>query len=132
MTKFVKLQCNTFKPDLKPEKVIKVKKAYTYKKKPTGEAPLFAEIWSDRGPYSEINNEHLGEYNVCYMAHILPKGQNKYPHFKLNPDNICIMSLAQHTAWDGYRSKCTGPEWGWLFAKEAILKEQYKILYPGK
>lgn len=132
MTNYTKLTCTRFTPDLKPEKVIKPKKAYKYKKKPTGEAPMFQNIWEERGPYSEISKEFLGEYNVCYMAHILPKGQNKFPKFKLNPENIVILSLAQHTAWDGYRSKCTGPEWDWLYQKESFLKAQYKILYPEK
>ncbi len=42
------------------------------------------------------------------------------------------MTLAEHTAWDGYRSICIGLEWKWLFYKEEELKEEYKKLYPPK
>jgi hypothetical protein len=116
----------------KPEKVIKEKKAYTFKKKPTGERELFESIWEQRGPYSEVNGEYLGEFNVSYFAHILPKAMNKYPGFKLNPNNICIMSFFQHFNFDNARHKCTGPEWQKIFDKEAELKEEYKFLYPSK
>ncbi len=83
---YVKLTSGTFKPCPKPEKVIKEKKAYKFKKKPTGEKNLFEKIWEERGPYSEISGQYLGEFNICYFAHILPKGKNKYPLFKLRPD----------------------------------------------
>lgn len=132
MTNFVKLSCNTFNPNPKPEKVIKTKKGLSYKKKPTGELPIMQSLWEERGPYSQITGEWLGDFNVSFMAHILPKGKNKYPHFKLNKENIIIMSLAQHTAWDGMRSKCTGPEWTWVHLLEFTLKLKYKILHPSK
>ena len=132
MANFVKLSCNTFNPQPKPQKVIKPKKGLSYKKKPTGEKEIFEKIWEERGPYSEISNEHLGEFCIAYFAHILPKGQNKYPKFKLEPLNICIMSFDQHHLWDNDRSKCAGPEWRWLHEEEDILKERYAELHPSK
>lgn len=132
MTKYVSLKCNTFKSDLKPEKVKKVKKKYYFKKKPTGEKEMFENIWEERGPYSQIDGSFLGEFNISLFAHILPKGQNKYPKFKLNSDNCYLMNIIQHHNWDNARHKCTGPEWDLLYQKEAILKEQYKIMYPDK
>ncbi len=132
MTKYVKLSCNTFKPDLKPLKVEKAKKPYSFKKKPTGEIDVFKNIWEERGPYSEISGTFLGEFNVCYFIHILPKGKNKFPHFKLRPDNIILGSLAEHHNFDNARYKCVGPEWQPLFQKESDLKEEYKILHPDK
>ena len=132
MTKYVKLTCNRFTPDIKPDKVIKAKAPYKYKKKPTGEKEIFEAIFAERGPYSQISGQFLGDFNPSLFAHILPKGQNKYPKFKLNPDAICLMTIIEHHNWDNARHKCTGPEWNWLYEKEAELKEEYKLLYPEK
>jgi|ERR1019366_1191777 hypothetical protein len=132
MTNFTKLSCSQFNPQPKPEKIVKAKVPYKFKKKPTGEKEIFESIWFERGAYSEISGTHLGEFNICYFAHILPKGQNKFPRFKLRMDNICLMTLAEHTAFDSYRSKCIGKEWEWLYLKEAELKEEYKFLSPEK
>ncbi len=128
----MKLSFNNFRPDPKPEKVIKPKKGYTFKKKPTGEIEIFKSIWEERGPYSQIDGSYLGEFNVSFFMHIIPKGQNKYPHFKLKPDNICLAHIIHHHNWDNARHKCTGPEWNWLYAKESELKEEYALLYPSK
>lgn len=132
MTNFVKLSCNTFNPQPKPEKVIKVKKGLSYKKKPTGELPMFYKIFEERGPYSEINGEFLGEFNVCFFLHILAKGKNKYPEFKLLEENIVLGSLKQHHDFDNARYRCVDPGWQKVFEKEAELKERYKLLYPSK
>lgn len=115
--------------DPKPEKSEKKKTAYVFKKKPTGEAAVFKKIWEERGPYSQINNEYLGEYNVWYFAHVIPKGKNKYPHFKLLPANIILMSYSQHHLWDNNRTKCVGPEWDFMHELEAELKAAYKATY---
>ena len=130
---FQKFNANNFRPDPKPEKAVKAKSAFSIKKrKPTGEAEIFRRIWSERGPYSQVSGQYLGEYNVSFFAHIIPKGQNKYPNFKLREDNICLMMLSEHVAWDGYRSKCIGKEWEWLYEKEDELKVLYKEMFPSK
>ncbi len=132
MTNFVKLSCNTFNPQPKPIKVIKVKKGLTYKKKATGEKEIFEMIWEERGPYSEINGEFLGDFNISYFLHILAKGKNKYPEFKLLPENIVLGSLKQHHDFDNARYRCVDPGWQKIFEKEAELKERYKVLHPSK
>lgn len=116
-----------FKPDPKPEKSEKKKsKGISYKRKNTGELPLMLEIWEERGPHSQVSGEYLGEFNVCFMAHILPKGQNKYPKFKLKKENIIIMSLDEHYQWDHLRKQVlTLPEWKWVIELELSLKQQY-------
>jgi hypothetical protein len=118
--------------DPKPEKKEKVKKVYRYKKKPTGEKEVFEKIWKTRKAFSQILGQFLGEYNVSYFAHVLPKAQNKYPEYKLNPQNIVLMTLQEHHNWDNARHKCTGTEWKWVYELEASLKEQYKIDHLGK
>ncbi|MES2395791.1 MAG: hypothetical protein V4549_07300 [Bacteroidota bacterium] len=132
MTNFVKLSCNSFNPMPKPEKAVKAKKGLSYKKKPTGEKPVFEKIWAERGPYSEINGEFLGDFNVCYFLHILAKGKNKYPEFKLLEENIVLGSLKQHHDYDNARYRCVEAGWKKVFDKEVELKERYAVLYPPK
>lgn len=132
MANFVKLSCSTFNPQPKFEKVIKIKKGLSYKKKPTGEKDIFEKIFEERGPYSQISGAFLGEYNVSFFAHILPKGQNKYPHFKLIPENIILMTIDEHHCWDNARHKCIDLQWNWIYFLENTLKEKYKILHPSK
>jgi hypothetical protein len=126
---YVKLTCTTFNPQPKVKSVKKKKAPYRYQKKPTGEKALFQEIWDKRGPYSEIDNEFLGDINVCFFAHVIPKGQNKYPKFKLKPENIILMSFDQHHNWDNARHNCIGPQWDPIYALEESLKKEYKLLY---
>lgn len=132
MRVFRELNCTVFKPDPKPEKKVKAKTPYKFVKKPTGEKALFEKIWSERAHNSQVSGEWLGEFNVSYFAHILPKGQNKYHHFKLNPRNIYLMTYEEHHNWDNNRAKCVGKEWKLLKLIEEELKEEYKLKYPSK
>lgn len=117
--------------DEKPEKVEKVKKKYVYRKEPTGELPIFQEIALERGLISQISDEPLGEFNVCFFAHILPKAQNKYPLFKLMKENIIVMSYDEHYAWDNKRSSLKdNPKWKWVFELESELLELYEAVKP--
>lgn len=115
-----------FKP--KPRSSIKFKK-----KEPTGELVLFQSIWATRPHRSFIDGEWLGDdMNVCFMAHVLPKAQNRYPKFKLYDKNIRLLSWAQHDLWDkGVRADLRLlPEWSKMFELEEELKNEYKKLYP--
>lgn len=116
-----------FSPDPKPEKIEKKKKGLNKSRKPTGELEIFKQIWEERGPYSQINQEFLGEFNVCFFSHILPKG--KYPKFRLNKENIILKSFDQHYNWEhNKRGIINNPEWKKIFELEEILKIQYKEL----
>ena len=119
-----------FRPDPKKEKTEKApKKGLSYKRKNTGELPIMLEIWEERGPFSQVSGEHLGEFNVSFMAHILPKGQNKYPKFKLKKENIIIISFDEHFQFDHQKKSIINQElWQWVFQLEESLKEEYKLL----
>lgn len=121
---------STFNPQPKPEKGEKVNKQYKYKKKPTGELEVFKKIWDERGPYSQVSGQYLGEFNICHFAHIIPKAKNKYPHFKLNPENICLMTFDEHFLYDNQNHKCNTDEWIWVHDIKDKLKEQYLQLHP--
>lgn len=68
-------------------------------KKPTGEKELFAEIWAER-PHVCVNCKvQLGtEARVHYFSHIKPK--STHPELRLNKDNIQILCMDCHNAYD--------------------------------
>ena len=122
---FVKLN----NQDPKPEKIEKVKKSYKFKKKATGEKELFLKIWEARPHFCQICLTPIPEATPSNFPHILPKGLNKYPKFKLNEDNILLSCEDCHHKWDNQRySITTHPDWTWVFLKEDHLKRQYKHL----
>jgi hypothetical protein len=86
-----------FLPDPKPIKKIKPKKALKSKRKKTGEAKLFEEIYIDRLGKCRITGEQLPLSPICFM-HILSKGG--YPRYRLNPKNILLVLPEIHTLYD--------------------------------
>lgn len=118
-----------FRPDPKPEKKVKIKKPYVYKRKPTGEMQVFLEIWNERPHVSQITGEAIKIPSPTNFIHILPKAQNKYPKFKLNKQNIVIGTEEDHYNWDHNRKSIeNNPIWKWMFELEESLKQQYKLL----
>jgi hypothetical protein len=117
----------------KPKKVHKPLKRtpLTYKREPTGELPMFLEIWSERPHESFINGEPIHNFDVSCMAHVLGKAQNRFPKFKLYKPCVVIVTRAQHDAWDfGSREDLKKlPEWDKMFELEEKLKQEYKKLY---
>ncbi len=126
-TNFVKLNCNRFTPDLKPDKVIKPKKVYQYKRKATGEGVLFDEIWKERPHKSQISGDPIHEPAPINFMHVLAKGQNKYPKFKLLKENIVLVTDEEHFQFDNARHEIVDDkDWIWIFLLEAELKKRYK------
>lgn len=104
----------------------------SYKRKPTGELELMKQIWNDMEEHrSFISGEKIYEFNVRNMAHVIAKAKNKYPKFKLNPDNIRLLTFDEHDKWDnGLRSELRKlPEWDKMFKLEEELKEEYKQMF---
>ena len=106
--------------------------------KPTGEAVIFHDIWRDREHVSFISGlplDHLEGTSMWYsiFSHVLAKGQNKYPKFKLYPDNIQMLTPYEHHIFDNgteeerqeYAHR-TGCDWHKLYDLADILKEEYK------
>lgn len=83
----------------KPEKILKVKKKYVYKRKPTGEKELFLSIWNTRKHFCTNCGVSLGkEPKVGYFSHI--KGKGAYPELRLEESNISLLCLICHQAYD--------------------------------
>lgn len=121
-----------FRPDPKlppKEKNLFPKKQFK-KKEPTGELPFFRRIVTKRGSKSEISGDDIPDITVSSMMHVLAKGQNQYPRFKLYEKNILIVTREEHREWDqGSREALrTMPEWNFVFALEEDLKEEYENL----
>lgn len=128
MRNFIKMNLAArFRPDPKPEKAIKEKKKYSYKKKTTGEKEVFLKIWSERPHFCQICFTPIGEPSPSNFMHVLAKGQNKYPLFKLNPQNIILGCYECHVLFDHHKKEIQNNQsWKWVFELELSLKQQYK------
>jgi len=123
-----------FRPDPKPEKTVKPKKVYKYKRKPTGEKEVFEEIAKERPHRCQICDMAIMDLTPSNFMHVLPKAQNKYPKLKLEKQNIVLACDHNgdncHYKWDFERYKTINrPEWEKIYELEASLKEQYKLLH---
>jgi len=82
----------------------KEKKSFSsIKQKPreaTGEAILFQALFTTRKHISFISGLPIENINHCNCAHVLAKGQNKYPKFKLLDRNIVFLTGEEHDLYD--------------------------------
>ncbi len=113
------------------------KKPIQYRRKRTGETEVFKIIWEEATKDSQatcfVCGKNIMEPAASNFAHILPKALNKYPLFKLNPDNIKLFchdsySSCHHRFDKEPRSKLKEPMWKKVFELEEQLKEEYKNL----
>ena len=57
---------------------------------------FFLQIWSKRKHYSQVSGDYLGKEPLSvFFHHILSK--EKYPHVKLDEENIILLTLDEHT-----------------------------------
>ena len=70
-----------------------------YKRKTTGERELFLSIWLKRVHICENCGKYLGDEPLTfYFSHI--KGKGAYPELRLVEDNIELLCLTCHRAWE--------------------------------
>ena len=119
------------KADPKPEPKIKTKKVLNKVKKPTGEKIVFKMIWDTRPHKSFISGTPIREGKAINFLHVLPKGKNKYPEFKLLKENIVLGTEDEHFMWDNARHMIDPKDKGWqkMFALEEKLLNDYKKLH---
>ena len=124
---------NAFRPDPKPERVLKQKKRYKFIKKATGEKEVFKMIWDERPHRSQISGKVISEATPTNFLHVLPKAKNKYPEFKLLKQNIVLGTAEEHRLWDEERESIRdNPKWQWVFELEETLKDKYKGNYGSE
>lgn len=105
-----------------------------------GELDMFNQIWGTRQRESFLSNKilHLSRGSQFFpnmFAHVLSK--NKYPLFRFNPDNIVLVTPAEHFAMDFYdeeKQKKLHPECNWTKLSDLRneLIEEYNRLYNKK
>lgn len=101
----------------------------------SGEAELFREIWNERERVSFLSGDELkyvegSEFWWNLFAHVLPKG--KFPHFRLNKDNIVLLTPHEHHLLDHSteaRRQSYSDNWEMVYLLEAKLWLQYKKQY---
>lgn len=96
---------------------------------------MFQEIWATRPHVSEVSGKKLlpPSHSLWHwqFAHILSKGA--YPRYKVNPDNIVMITPEEHHLFDFQThkliDKATGhvldKAWQWVFDKAERLRQQY-------
>lgn len=94
------------------------------------EARLEAGTWK-----SDISGKPLPKQNEAFwvwsFSHILPR--STFPKYKLNPDNVCLMTSAEHTLYENFTEASKRKalytiyqrNWEVLFAKRDLLKQKY-------
>lgn len=93
--------------------------------KPTGQKELFLEIWNERDHVSGVSGKPLFGFSFTYFSHVLPKGKNQYPKFKLYKKNIMLKTWEEHELWEHHQYKLKDlPEWQHVFKlKEELINE---------
>jgi len=108
--------------------------------KKTGEKEVFREIMEEREHVSFIS----GIWVPCIThnwAHVLAKGLNKYPKFKLHKPNIRFLTAREHDLYDKgtedqrdkyadhmFSKRGIAVDWQKLYDLREELKEEYKQL----
>ena len=99
---------------------------------------LFINILNTRKQVSFISGKSLSHIPIGsqfwfnLFAHVLSKAQNRYPKFKLNPENITLLTPEEHYALDfGTKEQRLGidADWDKLYKLRDSLKIKYNEIY---
>ena len=104
---------------------------------------MFKQIWIHSNKKSMVSNLFLRDFvNTdlffnCF-AHVLAKGQNKYPYFKYYAKNIALLTPGEHALLDqgteeariSYALDVKSADWGPLYDLRDELKKEYKKVFP--
>jgi len=139
-----------FNPDPKPP-VRKKKKATAIKPKryngkydyPTDwkfktEKEMFEYLWATWPHKSFLSGKVIREAKPENFAHVLPKALNRYPKYRLNPNNIIFLTREEHFLFDhgnsGQREKyekLNNCLFGIIKVVERKLKLEYEERYTN-
>lgn len=99
------------------------KKRPTKKRKSSGQAAVFKQIWDSRPHRCEVCDTPIHEARAINFSHILPKGG--YPSMKLDPRNIEIWCADCHELWtDKMASTAHIDQWIRVLDKYEQLKRE--------
>ncbi len=107
------------------------------------ELSLFKFIWNISNKRSYLSGLHLRSIEGTDLwfnlfAHILAKGQNQYPHFKLYIGNIKLLTPGEHALLDHgaesdrikYSKKVKTANWDNIYKLRDELRDLYKEKFP--
>lgn len=116
---------NIWETDKKRQEGNKKVSGFKCRKKPTGEKEVFQKILEERGSYSQVSGQYLGEgFNPWWFSHIVPK--SIAPRLRLDPKNIILKTPEEHTLWENHKHKIRDDiKWKWIFELEEQLKQEY-------
>lgn len=124
-------------PKEKRPRVFIKKTPLKIERKSTGEGEIMKEIANEREHKSIISGEPVYEIGYVNMAHVLSKKQ--YPKFRLNKDNIVILTQREHELYDfgtkeqreQYAEQMLQwdivVDWQKMYDLAEVLKEKYKL-----
>ena len=100
------------------------------------EMDMYVWIWQNRDHVSWLTGRPIQFHPTCFL-HVLAKGLNKYPHYRLNPDNVILGTYEEHNLIDNGdqdkldRYKKENPNFAIeaLHEKENKLKAEYQQRY---
>jgi hypothetical protein len=108
-------------------------------KKPTGEKAIFEKVWERQNGQCFITGQYipLEKVQPWNFPHVLPKGENKYYHFKLLETNIILTVKRFHDVLDNGSKDQLLKEFDHerldlFFELKASLLRQYEILINNK
>lgn len=102
------IAAGTYKP--KAKKALK-RTPLKKKRKNTGQAKVFREIWDSRAHVCEVCSYFIHVPRAHNFSHILPKGT--YPDLMLIHDNISIQCWDCHNRWHQYGAEGLRYSHGW-------------------
>ena len=108
------------------------------------ESVLFRQLWLMSTRKSYLSGLWLRDWiNTpqfpSLFAHILPKRQNKFPHFRLYAKNIRLLTPDEHFLWDhssedqriSYSKEVKTADWSKIWALRDELEGEYRKYFPS-
>ena len=99
---------------------------------------VFDEIRERANGVSELSDASIGELTNINFAHILAKGDNKYPKFCYYPKNIVVLTADEHHLLDHSSAQKRQDyteiylcDWNWIYELAEQLKTEYDQLVRG-
>lgn len=112
---------------------------------PRDEVTAFRVLWSLSNKCSFLSGRPVIQFKPTKLfyncfAHILAKGQSKYPHFRLYVKNIWLLTPTEHHLLDfgtqdqrtSYSQEVKTANWNLLEARRDELIDEYNRIFPAR
>lgn len=100
----VRLSLQQSKPKKSPSRIVprRFSETFQYCKEWdfVREMDMFHHIWLTRPHVSYFTGKPIFYFHPWNFIHVLPKGLGKYPHYRLNPNNVVLGLKREHDLVD--------------------------------